>query len=406
MTKKLFSVMLSLLLTFSLSVCVIGAEGETTEIYTFNCSDGTNDYTDLSYGLFTGTTDPAKIPAYFEKTISVPVSGNYTFSVNVGLLGDGKLDVYIERVKGQVITISKTGDLATVENRVIFTDVPLEADVQYTVTIANNTSGSQIRIKDLVFEKSGEYLPDTDYVKILASDYSTKSYTTASVCKKHMQRMIDNSNATYVLNPGAGNYRVYASLKSNTGKPTLETNIITKENGTSKTTKVGTYSGPYSGSHNLTELGIINVSDGAFTLKFNIPDTSTTMGIYVYYLVLEAIDEPVVSVHSGEEATYSNVLTNLAEGIMTAKAYLPKEIANKSVTVLFAIYDEAGSLYKVEKTTVESASENQVVNVTINDVAFEEGKTYTSKVFFLNDMVNIQALYKNPAGGNLVSAIE
>ena len=72
--------------------------------------------------------------------------------------------------------------------------------------------------------------------------------------------------------------------------------------------------------------------------------------------------------------------------------------------MFFAIYED-NALYKVETYNV-TGKKNTVAMVTLEDVSFEEGKTYTSKVFFWENAGTMLPLYKNPASGSLSNITE
>lgn len=398
MSKRIFSLILSVVMIISCGVFVCAEETEENTILTFNCGNGTVNYKDLGQYKGNSNTNVNTVYDGIEKEITVTNSANYTFSINIGKVAAGNVLVYIGRVEGGEIGIAATGALDTIENRVLFTDVPFEAGVSYKVTIYNLSSAT-LRVQDIVLEESGEYLPDVKDLRVLAKNYSTgkisNKYQTAVA-------LLPNYYLHYKLKPGAGNYKVSVRLKYWRGNPKyIDMHVGSEHISRTDTTKV-------TGSFKNYDFGTISVTDDEFTLKFTLPAKEATASygdIYFYYITLERIDEPVVTVHSSDTPSATNVITNLAEGTMTAKAYLPETVKDNPVTMIFAIYD-GNELYKVEKTVVEAAAKNQTVTVTLPDVAFEEGKTYTSKVFILNDMVNIQALYKNPTGGSLVSATE
>lgn len=397
MTKKIFSLILSVIMVFS-CIAIVSAAEETTDNYkvTFNCGDGTNNYTDLAYGnVHSGS---ATVPTHLEKTITVSENGNYTISLNAGMAGNRSVRAYIERVEGGLVSLEKTGALDKIENRVLFTNVPLEANVAYTVTIFNSTGSATIRIQDIVIEKTGEYVQDVENLTFLAHDYTKNTWATASVTKKHMVAIKTKYYLNYKLKPGAGNYKVTVWCKQYSGVGAI---LGMNLDGS----LINTLSG-ITGTMSKYELGIISVTDDEFTLMFNIYNGSAvSTGVYISDIALERIDEPIVTIHSSDSPSATNVISRLQEGTMTAKAYLPETANDKLVNMFFAIY-EGNELCYVEKKTIDSALKNQTIDVTLKNVAFEDGKTYTSKVLLLNDMVNMQALYKNPTGGSLVSATE
>jgi len=53
-----------------------------------------------------------------------------------------------------------------------------------------------------------------------------------------------------------------------------------------------------------------------------------------------------------------------------------------------------------------TGKKNTVTSVTLEGIAFEEGKTYTSKVFFWENAGTMIPLYKNPKSGSLSNVTE
>lgn len=370
------------------------------KIYKFTYNVGTDGtYKDLSYGNIDGAVK--SVPAYVEKTITVPFAANYTFSINAGLAGDRTLHAYIGRASGGSVKIAKTGAIDTIENRVIFENVSLEAGESYKVTIINGTGSSTLRVQDIVFETSGEYLPDSDNLTFLTSDYTTKNYNTASVTAKHCGALIGGKNATFKLKPGAGTYKVYAYCKQYKPHDNLTVNMYVDG------LKISSYGDAFSSSVEKCELGTITVSDNEFMLKIDVPkitdktQVQITAGVYFYRFELEAIDEPLVTMHAGETADSSNITTALTAGDLTAKAYLPKDADGKNITMMLAVYAD-NALFTMN-TYSFNGKKNSVVTVALDDLYFLDGKTYASKVFFWDSTEGMVPLYDNPEGGNLAN---
>jgi len=340
--------------------------------------------TDLAYQNIRANPSTTDAPNYYEKEIFVPIDANYTVSLNAGLSANGKINMFIERVKGGTVSISSTGATSTIENRIIFTDVPLIGGETYKITIFNATSGKTLRLSDIVLETSGVYNTDIDDLTILASDYSSSSYYNVSVCKKRYHTLLHGNNITYKLNPGAGTYKVYATCRYMEDNPEVRMYI--------NNTLITTYSGGFVSSVTKEyEFGTIRVTDDEFTLKLSMPTYSSRKRVYIYDLHLVAIDSPEVVMYSGETTDLANVTTTLTEGSITAKAYLPKALNGKNVTMYMAIYED-NSLYKVDTYSL-TAKKNSIAVVTLNDIEFKEGKTYKSKVFFWENSENMIPLY-------------
>lgn len=338
---------------------------------------------DLLYGNYNAAYNAP--PAYLEKYITVPVDANYTFSINAGLAENRALRAYVESVKGGNVTVTKTGALDTIQNRVLFTDVPLKSGEEYKITLINGTSGSTIRISDLVFETSGKYNLDVDDFTFLASEYASwpSSSLATAMKNKHCMGLTDNFSMTFKVNPGEGNYKVYAYCKKYTGTPEVKMYLNDTLISTSK----------YSWTSSITdyELGTIHVTDDEFTLKIALPNTTDITRLWFYRFRLVKIDEPEVTVYSGNTTDSANVTNVLTEGSITAKAYLPKALNGKKVTMFMAIYED-NSLYKVDTYSL-TAKKNSIAVVTLNDIEFEEGKTYKSKIFFWENSENLIPLY-------------
>lgn len=358
-----------------------GLEEETYK-FTYNVN------TDLAYGSINATN--SNVQAHIEKTISVPLDGNYTFSINAGLSGDRTVNAFIGRVKGGSVKLTKTGALDTIENKVIFTDVPLKGGQSYKITIFNSTGSTTIRVSDLVLEMSGDYQVNIDNTTFLASDYNTRgSGMAASMSNKHRMALVDAKSMSYKLKTGAGNYKVYAYCRTYTGTPSVKLSL----DGTVISTK--TYS--WASSATRYELGTIRVKDDEFTLNIALPNTTDVTRLWFYRFELVALDEPEVTMYSGTNADSANIITSLVEGSVTSKAYLPKNTEGENVTMFMAIYED-NRLLKVGTYSV-AAKKNSVTAVTVDDIVFEEGKTYTSKVFFWDNENN--PLFANPAEGSI-----
>lgn len=350
--------------------------------------------TDLAYGNYNNAYNI--VPAYIEKSITVPLDANYTFSLNAGLAKNITVRAFIRRVEGGSVTLTKTGAVDTIANRVVFTDVPLKAGVTYKITIFNGTSSSTIRVQDIVLETSGAYLAAVDDFTFLASDYSSIASGIGSNIKtKHAMGMPDDKWITYKLKPGAGNYKIYGDLKKYTENPDIKVYV--------NDTLMNTFDNVCTSSVGTYELGLIRVTDDEFTLKFQIENTSSVTRVWFYRFRLVKIDEPEVVMYKGQTTDLANVTTALTEGSMTAKAYYPEEVNGTPVTMVFAIY-EGNRLYKVGTYSV-TGKKNSIAVSTIDDIEFKEGVNYTSKVMFINSTDILTPLYSMPQSGMISGAL-
>jgi len=353
----------------------------------------------LAYGNI-NDTGASSVPAYLEKSITVPYDANYTFSINAGIATTSNIHAYIARVSGGTVSVEGTGSIDTISNRVIFKNVPLKAGIAYKITLFNGKSGSTIAIKDVVFETSGEYLPDTDSLTFLASDFSYRKPGLAAPAKHRLVISASTTNTyniNYKLKPGAGSYKVYAYCRSYTNSPKITMSV----NGTT----IGTYTNSYTSSVKRFELGTIKVSDDEFTLGFVLPKAASSWDrVWLYRFELQAIEEPVVTMYSGTTATAANVITSLGtETAITAKAFLPKDVNGKNINMILAVYKN-NALYKLGMYEV-TGKKNTVTAVTLDELELVEGEKYSTKVFFTDGMNSLTPLYQLPAGGMIQSVV-
>lgn len=365
--------------------------------FTYSCPSGEVSYTDLAYQSLNAGPSTTDNPKYYEKNILIPMDANYTVSLNAGLATDGKINMFIETVKGGTVSVLSTGDTATIENRIVFTDVPLKGGETYKITIFNATSGKTLRLSDIVLETSGLYNADIDDFTFLASDYTKSTYFASSICKKRYHAIIHNNNVTYTLKPGAGTYKVIATCRYLEGAPELNMYV--------NNTLAGTYSGGFSTDVKSYEMGTIRVSDDEFTLKIAMPKYDVRKRVYLYSLRLVAIDEPEVAIYSGESADRENIITSIDTTLeaITAKAFLPKEANGKTITMVLAVYKN-NSLYKIGMYEA-TGTKNTVTAVTIDELGLEEGEKYSTKVLFVNGLNSLMPLYSPPVAGMLQSPL-
>jgi len=339
---------------------------------------------------------------YVRKSITVPYDANYKISFNYGANAEISGTVYIERHGGGDVVIPTTGATTKKSTYTAFESVPLKAGQTYDITVYNNGSGTW-NIYNMYLETNGKYCLDTDGMAMVATDYSAKTSSNSEKTDNRI-RMIKNSYVSFNIQPSAGNYRVYMNYAIVDGGATTFTKYI-------PTYVRMTVNGSYTDhtlnptSHNVVytaDLGVVRFTGDESTLRLSLPNDKTCY-IYLSDVKLVAIDEPEVTVYS-ETTDAANITTSLKEGTMIVKALLPKDVNEKDVTMFFAIYED-NALYKVETYNV-TGKKNTVTSVTLEDIAFEEEKTYTSKVFFWENAGTMIPLYKNPKSGSLSNVTE
>ena len=99
-----------------------------------------------------------------------------------------------------------------------------------------------------------------------------------------------------------------------------------------------------------------------------------------------------------------NIITAInAEAAITAKAFLPKDVYGKNVTMVLAVYKN-NSLYKMGMYEV-TGKKNTVTAVTVDGLELEDGEKYSTKVLFVNGLNSLMPLYSPPVAGMLQSPV-
>lgn len=133
-------------------------------------------------------------------------------------------------------------------------------------------------------------------------------------------------------------------------------------------------------------IGTIYLKKGYNLLRFDIKSAST----YWYSFKLKSV--PVEKLYNTPAGGTKAEATAVADGTMSVSVTMPSDCTAESLAVIFAIYQD-GRLYKAASDPTAVASADTPIELSIENVATEAGSTYSYRVFYWNDMTNLQPLY-------------
>ncbi|MBR5513675.1 MAG: hypothetical protein IKV85_06785, partial [Ruminococcus sp.] len=185
-----------------------------------------------------------------------------------------------------------------------------------------------------------------------------------------------NSYAEYEVDVPAGNYMLsicYGALE-------LDGLAQISVNGG----QLGTYSLPINGcwinGDSYYDIDILCLNEGANTIKIQCAN-----GKYFSYSTfkLTRLSAPVSQLFSGQYITAGGQITDITEGDIVARAFLPTYMKDKAVSMYVAIYKN-GQLYKIADAKTECAAVNDVLSARFTDVVVESDAEYKCKFFYWN----------------------
>lgn len=103
---------------------------------------------------------------------------------------------------------------------------------------------------------------------------------------------------------------------------------------------------------------------------------------------LTRLMEPDVSMYEGKGTIPYTKASEIKDGTMTVKAFLPRSFKNESVIMYAAIY-EGNRLYKVAYDKTQKASGTDVLEAEFTDILKDGKSNYTCRFFFWNESGNI-----------------
>jgi len=132
---------------------------------------------------------------------------------------------------------------------------------------------------------------------------------------------------------------------------------------------------------------ILSLKEGRNTIKLQceqFADYQEDSG-YAYFsyttIKLTRISTPHVSLFEGENILPYSKVSEIKNGDMAVKAYLPRAFANKNVRMYAAVYKD-NQLYKIVSSETKKAGTTDTLTAVINAIEKEEGKTYSARFFF------------------------
>lgn len=338
--------------------------------------------------------------------VTIPADGNYKAIVTAGVhIG---IDITVSGA-GQTAAASleKTADNNT-DNLAWNTKKDFEIGMfslragtyEFKVSSAVPSGSGTALFSKLTFDSVSAYELITDSLTVNTLDYDRidTDISSGHIGSKGIYLAYDNTWLDYDISVGAGNYAlsilygVYSSDPATSQPTSVATVIIDGET-------YGKYHLPFaqgytSGSATI-ELDTIRLTEGDHTIRFAwfTGGEGNDKGYAMSNFSLKAIEAPATKLYSGTAADSSKLLTALTDtdGSIIARTMLPRDVNGKPVTMIFAIY-EGDTLYKLAHTSI-TGKNNSVAAAIIDDIKFEDGKTYTSKVFIIDSINNLVPYY-------------
>jgi hypothetical protein len=138
----------------------------------------------------------------------------------------------------------------------------------------------------------------------------------------------------------------------------------------------------------------VRLDEGYHTIRLG----TTGADYSVNYVKFVPITTPVAELFNDVNVNLDAATTEIMDGAMTMRANLPKSDLGKKMHVIFAIYETSdieGALPELFKCAMKEVTidKNYRAIVTIPDIQKVEGKTYTYKVFYWDNLDNVRPLY-------------
>lgn len=190
---------------------------------------------------------------------------------------------------------------------------------------------------------------------------------------------------TYSLNVAEAGLYTLVTVRPANGQASGEgTGILTNET-TGETYLTGKLLSADTGDYTV---GKIYLQAGTNDLKFAFTSAST----YWYSFRLEGKQKPAEKLYNTPAGGTKAEATAVADGTMSVSVTMPSDFSGDKLAVIFAIYQD-GRLYKAASNPAAAASADTPIELSIENVATEAGSTYSYRVFYWNDMTNLQPLY-------------